>query len=241
MIGNLSAATVGNTVGYRTTVLNDSPTGFWLLNETSGTTATDLTANANNLTYRNTPTLNVSTGLAGIPVGITTDGVNEDVKSANEVATFNTNVNSNWSVEVWFKTSSSTANLNMCTMRSSDGASGNVLFSMTMNYTSAGTFLLYTLDSAGNGLLLTHSGGYNDNVWHQAIITAASGGALTVYIDGVNRASSSTTRYNLSTNRTLYVGSNAGASYWNGSLTACSVYNTTLSSTRVTAHYNAGK
>lgn len=242
MIGNIAAGSVGAVVGYRATVLADSPTGFWLLDETSGTTATDLTTNANNLTYRNTPTLNVSTGLVGIPTGITLNGTDEDVKSANEVATFNTNNNSNWSAEIWFKSNTSSLNQTLYSVRDSTGASGSVLFALTLNYSAAGTVLAYSLDSAGSGILLTHAGSWNDNVWHQAVVTAASGGAFTLYIDGVSRASSSTTRFNNSQSRTLYLGSNFGSlQYYTGSLAAGSIYNTTLSGTRVTAHYNAGK
>lgn len=242
MIGNIAGAITGLSDRYKDTVLADSPTGFWLLNETSGTTATDLTTNANNLTYRNSPTLNVSTGLTGITKGITLNGTTQDVKSANEVATFNTNNNSNWSAELWFKTNTTSVNQTFFSVRDSTGAGGSVLFAIIANYVTAGTLGVFTLDSAANNLVISHAGSYNDNVWHQATVTAASGGALTLYVDGVSKASTSTTRYNNSQSRTIYLGSNYGTiQFYTGSIAAGSIYNTTLSGTRVTAHYDAGK
>lgn len=233
-----------NAPRYAATVLADNPIGFWLLNETSGSTGTDLTANGNNFTFYNSPTLGVSTGLGGIPLGITFDGTNDRVNSAT-VSTFNIAASGNWSAEMWFKTSLSSF-CNFFSWRDGGGDGNGVTTTVSLNNGTTGMVMIQTVDSAGNGLNISHTNSYNDNAWHHVVASATSSGAVRLYIDGVDRASSTTARRTTTSNREILFGANnfGGGTYgqfYTGTGAAVSVYNTALSASQVLAHYNAGK
>jgi hypothetical protein len=244
MLGSLIGiiASTSMRAPYSTTVLADNPIGFWLLNETSGSTGDDLTVNNNDLTFYNSPTLNVSTGLGGIPVGITFDGTDDRLDTAT-VSTFNVASNQNWSVETWIKTNTSAGNVFM-TWRDSSGTGVGVTVALSLNLFGAGSIGVFTADSSNNNLTISHTNSYNDNAWHHVVVTAASGGAMRLYIDGVDRANTTTARNATGTDREIVVAANNNGgvyqSFYAGTQTAVSVYNTALSASRVLAHYNAG-
>ena len=243
MLNNTAAIFGGKSpLSYSATVLADSPIGFWLLNETSGSTGDDLTANNNDLTFVNSPTLNVSTGLAGIPVGITFDGTNDYLNTAT-VATFNVASSSSWSMETWIKTNSASGGV-FATWRDQTGSGGGVTTALSINLFGAGSIGAFTLDSGGNNLILSHANSYDDNAWHHVVLSAASGGAMRLYIDTVDQANTTTARFTGTSNRRIIVGANDNtgtpANYYTGTSTAVSVYNTALSAAQVLAHYNAG-
>jgi hypothetical protein len=228
---------------YSAVVLDDNPIGFWLLNETSGSTGDDLTANNNNLTFYNSPTLNVSTGLAGIPKAITFDGSNDRLQTST-VSTFNRAANSSWSIEIWIKTNSATFGT-FLGWRDATATGPGTTAVLTINNGTAGLIQLITTDSLGSSLIISHAGGYNDNAWHQIVVSATAAGAVRLYVDGVDRANSTTARSSSTSNRFIIVGANdnggTAIQFYPGTATAVSVYNTALSATQVLTHYNAGK
>jgi len=244
MLNNIAAVYGGKKlVSYSDTVLGDSPIGFWLLNETSGTTGDDLTANNNNLTFVNSPTLNVATGLAGIPVGITFDGTNDRLDTAT-VATFSVASNTNWSMETWIKTNTASGGV-FAAWRDATGLGSGITVALSINLFGAGSIGAFTADTAGNGLSISHANSYNDNAWHHVVISATNGGALRLYIDAVDRANTTTARNATASNREIIVAANDGGgnvytNFYTGTSTAVSVYNTALSAAQVLAHYNAG-
>jgi hypothetical protein len=227
---------------YVSTVLADNPIGFWLLNETSGTTGDDLTANNNDLTFYNSPTLNVSTGLAGITKAITFDGTNDRLQTST-VSTFNIASSSNWSIEIWIKTNSA-AFSTFLGWRDATGTGAGTTGVLTINNGTSGLIQLITANSSNNNLIISHAGSYNDDAWHQVVISATSGGALRLYVDGVDRANTTTARSASTSNRFLVVGANdlsgTPGQFYTGTATAVSLYNTALSAAQVLAHYNAG-
>lgn len=244
MIGNVVAGLYGAKapLNYSQTILADNPVGFWLLNDTSGSTATDLTANGNNFTYIASPTLNVTTGLTGVTKGVTYNGTSQYVKSA-KVATFNMSADQSWSIEGWFKTSSSalgTVFMFRDDSGNNTGMGGGLFVNLTANKASA-----FTADSSGNSLVIVSSTTINTGAWFYACVTAASGGAMTLYINGTSEGSTSTTRNSTPVSKIVTTGAQASTSpafttFLNGSSAAIAIYNTTLSSGRVLAHYNAG-
>jgi hypothetical protein len=240
IFGSLSAA---KGASYSSVVLADNPVGFWLTNETSGSTATDSTANANNLTYIASPTLNVSTGLGGVLAGVTYNGTTQYAKSA-KVSTFNMSPNGSWSVEGWFKTTSSTTGTVLMFREdtsTSDGVGGGIFVNLTTNKVSGFTTEATTYAS----LILTSSTTVNTGSWFYVCLTAASGGALTLYVNGSSEGSTSTTRGSSTNSKIFSTGAQAQAAgafvtFLNGSSAAVAIYNTTLSADRVAAHYSAG-
>ena len=238
IFGSLSTPTQS----YSAIVLADNPVGFWLTNETSGSTATDSTANANNLTYVASPTLNVSTGLSGVTKGVTYNGTTQYANSS-QVSTFNMSPDSSWSIEGWFKTTStSVGTIFMFRDNTSvnNGVGGGIFTNLTTNKVSA-----FTTDSSIANLVITSSSSVTSGSWYYVCVTAASGGALTLYVNGTSEASTSTTRGNSTVSKIASTAAQAQtpptySTFLNGSTAAVAIYNTTLSSTRVQAHYNAG-
>lgn len=234
----ISKVPVG-TKDYPAQILSDSPVGFWMLDETTGTTADDLTANNNNLTYQNSPTLNVSTGLTGITKAITLNGTNQRAVSATDLATFNINPSGNWSVEIWLRFSTTTFSTPFI-IRNTDSQNTTQIGAININNSVTGRIQAQIADTGGNTIVLNSDGGWNDNNWHYVAVTAVSGGAFTLYVDGVSRASSTTARANNTASKGVYVGSNIGSQYYAGSLAAPAVYNTTLSPTQIIIHQAEG-
>lgn len=237
MIGNIVAGITGGFVAktYSQNVLDDSPLGFWLLNETSGSTADDSTTNNKDLTYYNTPTLNVSTGLTGITKAVTFNGTDEYAEGAQD-ALYDVSPSANWSAEIWVKFTATGLGTPYIIYNGN-----NSTFVLTVNNGVTGRIQCLSRNSAGSGFVTLNSdGGWNDGNWHQVFMTSTSGGALKLYVDSVERASSTAARETVSANRQVRIGSNVGSQYFNGSAAAVSFYNTTLSDSRISTHYTSG-
>jgi len=246
MIANQIAGLISPTTPattYSSIVLSDNPIGFWLLNETSGSTATDSSTSSINATYVNSPTLNQAGPSTAIPKSVLLVGALNQYAATASNSTYAIAPSSNWSMEGWIK---STGN-NFIFTELSRGLSG-----IGVGDSIVGALEIFTngwgqsTSSTSSLINLISSGSYNDGAWHHFAMTAASGGALTLYIDGASVASSSTSRRTTSYNCKATLGgswdSSGNLQYpTSGYLAACAVYNTTLSSTRVLAHYNAGK
>jgi YD repeat-containing protein len=68
---------------YRQAVLDDGPVAYWRLGETSGTNADDETANNNDGTYANSPTLDQAGAITGDPDGsVDFDGTDDSISVA---------------------------------------------------------------------------------------------------------------------------------------------------------------
>lgn len=239
MIANAITAITGIGVPpltYSQTVLADNPVGFWLMNETTGSTFADTSGSGNNATIYNSPTLNQSGPSTALNKSALFNGTTQYARTST-VATFNMAPSANWSVEGWFKTSDSGTN----TFLHVGGAGASSSDTLIMAYLGAGNAKALTVDSTSSFLIIGSTATFNDNAWHHMAITAASGGAMIIYVDGTNVASTSTARRATGNNSFANIGSQVGQYFFNGNVTAPAIYNTTLTSTRVLAHYNAGK
>ena len=233
---------------YSETVLLDSPTAFYLMDETSGATAADTSGNGYNATIQGGVTLNVSTGLTGIPKAMTFNGSTGVIYSPNNAA-FTKSPDTAWSVDWWFKTTDTNLdNLkNHFSIRDNNANDAGTLVQAFQSYNNAGYVIGSSFASGSGRVNLETTSNVSNGSWHYAALTAVSGGAFKFYIDGTEVASSSTTRRstNSGNNYSLSIGANrVGASSWqqffDGSLTAVAFYSTTLSGSSVSAHYSAG-
>jgi hypothetical protein len=234
---------VSLTSPYVSEVLHDTPVGFWLLDETTGTTATDL-AGSYNLTYLNTPTLGDPGPSYNIPKGVTFNGSTQNAKGDNS-ATFTSSASASWSMETWIRYTSSTNTLNPFAVRNHTPSQASVTGNFIVNNTTTGVISVQSTDSTGNVIQLNSAGGFNNGAWHHVVATATSGGALVLYVNGVNVASSSTARNTTSSERSITVGSNRNGittyiQYFPGSIAACAYYNYALTPTQVFNHYKRG-
>lgn len=228
---------------YVQTVLSDSPVGFWMLDESAGSTAFD-EAGSYNLTYNNAPTLGVAGPSVGISKAVTFNGTNQTA-SGNNSSVFTNSASGNWSLEIWLKYTSSSTSISPLFVRNTDGVTNSVTGGIICNNITVGVISALAA-TAGGTLQINSGGGLNDGNWKHVVVTAETAGSLRLYINGTEVASSSTGRNTTSSQRSITVASNrTGVSsflqFFPGSLAACAVYNTTLTQARVLAHYFAGE
>lgn len=227
---------------YASVVLADSPIAFWPLNETSGTTAIDAGPNGLNGTYSGTFSLLGTLGPGNLAAGVLLDGTSGKIQvSPNALL----NVSTNWSIETW-------------SVFSTDGLLGAVTRQMTMSgLNTSGTNVvsfahgLSTSATAGQALQggFTVSGGawvvctgpFAVRMQLIHLVTTYDNTNLRFYINGCLYATVATSAH-VATNQGLYLGAdNSGARYFNGILSSCAIYGTTLTAARVHAHYLAGR
>jgi hypothetical protein len=228
---------------YLSTILTDSPLAAWLLQETSGTTAADSSGNSRNATYYNSPTLNQA-GPGNIAKSVLMATASSQYAKSSKIAAFAVAPSDNWTMEAWFKISTLPASGTQYSFISVNDDIGGAAATQTAwiymrdNGTIAGQSALVTYGY----LTIGSTGTYNNGAWHYAALTGASGGDMTLYVDGVNVASTSTARRTTTQNNDVGIGIFQNSyNYLNGNIAAAAFYNSCLSSTRITAHYNAGK
>lgn len=214
-------------IPYRTEVLVDSPTAYYRLGESSGTTATD-EQGAHNATYIGAPTL----GVAGAVVGNTS--ITTAVGKYGRKNTAVLNGSTPFTLEAWAKTSSA-ANQNVM-------AIGNASFTKYAGIYIApttGRAGVYANGNGGTTHIATSTSSFNDGGWHHIVGVVQSTG-LQVYVDGalvgsLTQSITSATDYAI-----LAIGAfTGGADPLIGSLDECAAYPTALSAARILAHYNA--
>lgn len=232
-------------ISYRAVIAADSPIGFWLLNEPSGTTAADLVA-ARDATYNGSPTLQAAGPSSRLPYGATFNGSTQNASTATHSA-FNVACNGTWSIEAWVKfTGAGTSIQTFAAWRGTGGANREETATLCVNNGLAGRIQVNVTNAAENArLLVTSDGGWNDGNWHHVVATAVAGGVMTLYVDGVSRGSTSAARAaGNGSQRRVTAASNAGnpfGQWFAGSIAGLAIYMATLSSDRVAAHYAAGR
>jgi hypothetical protein len=224
---------------YSATVLADTPSFFWLLNETSGTSAADSSGNSHAGTYQTGATVNQSS----VPGVVTTKSVALSGATARVSGAFQ-NTTTDFSAEVWFKTTSSTGGgvLALCKNNAAvvAGTDGKLTFVMWNGSTSPSC---------------TSAAAYNDGNWHHVVATYNhTSHNMFLYVDGVQVATttSATTAATASGGEQTDVGYslNVVNNWWGGAsapstdnltgnFCAYAEYSAELSSARVSAHYAA--
>jgi hypothetical protein len=233
--GTLSATYVAPTYTYSQLVLQDSPLGYWLLDEASGSTASDSSGNSRNGTYYNSPTLHATgPGATNLPYATTFNGSNQKVVTG-DYAAFAFQPSASWSLEHWVKTSTSALSQTVTNRDATHSPSASIYLNLNaandVGYGSGSLFDAYA------------SAGVNDGNWHYICITAAAAGNLKVYIDGTLKKTDGTARGVLTLTTapvTMATNGTIGVHWLNGSLCATAIYNTELSATRVALRYAAG-
>ena len=131
--------------GYESEVSSDSPLGWWKLDETSGTTATDSGSAGVNGTYTNTPSLNQTGPLTGAKGVSFDDGSSEDMTVG---ALTGSNVATAWSVEAWVKPDPADTTANQAVVVWGNSSSDDKL-GMGFNGSDAGTSVAHDATSSG--------------------------------------------------------------------------------------------
>lgn len=141
--------------------------------------------------------------------------------------------NSAFTLEGWFKTSMTGANQIILALGGFAAKTAGLLYVNSSNKLDGDLFS----SSISSGATVT------DGAWHHAVFTW-DGTNGNLYLDGALVAGPTALGpNNLTAGQTVYIGAqNFGSigGYFNGTLDEVAIYGAALSSTRVTAHYNAG-
>jgi hypothetical protein len=250
-----ASATVSSTsptLSYQQTVLNDSPSFLWPLNETSGTTASDASPNGFNGTYE----AGTTQGAAGPFTGsdaTSFNGTSGLVTSQNQVAG-----PQEFSIEGWFQSTTDDGGKLIGFGNGQTGMSSNYDRHIYMMNDGQLVFGVY---NNGTETIETPDV-YNDGQWHYVVATynanVTSGPNMAFYVDGqlIGTGTSSSAQsysgywrvggdnlngWNLDPWGSNSQGSTQPASYYfNGTIADVAVYPVALTAAQVAAHYAAG-
>lgn len=224
---------------YASGVLADSPTSYWRLNDTSGATTAVDWAGAQDLT--------LGTGVSLGAVG----AVNGDAGTAATFSGTTTGIAgtttavagpSTFSVEAWFKTTSTTGGKIVGFGDSASGVSSSYDRHVYMTNTGQVVFGVYP----GAVRTVSSSSAYNDGQWHHVVASLGDAG-MQLYVDGrrVGQRTDTTTAQAYSGYWRVGGDNLSGwtsaptSQYLAGSIDEVAVYPTVLSADRIRAHYTA--
>ncbi|MFT4297058.1 MAG: PKD domain-containing protein [Micropruina sp.] len=216
---------------YGAAVYNDDPDLFWRFDETTGTTAADSGRAFNDGTYRNGVTLGEEGVIAGNRAA-RFDG-SDDVVTSNGIFS-NPAV---YTVEAWFKTTSTTGGKIIGFGNAQSGNSGSYDRHVYMLANGKLAFGTYT----GQSTVITSNVSFNDGGWHHVVASQSSSG-MKLYVDGEIQATNPQAGAQAYDGYWRVGGDNSwsGNPYFNGTIDEVAVYSTELPLGRVVAHYQAG-
>jgi hypothetical protein len=216
-------------VSYSTEVLADSPLVYLRLGDASGTTATDSSGNSMDGTYVGSPTLGVAGALAGdSDTAVTFNG---STQAATVPSTGLPTTDVDQTIECWVKFTTTSDTLAIVTRDTDSTHRGLGIYTSTGGKLKAG--------NSGAGYAISPSA-YNDGNWHHVVgIRHQTAGTFELYVDKTSVATATFT--NPSATSILAIAERGnGTLRFPGTIDEVAYYTTALSSTRITAHYNAG-
>jgi hypothetical protein len=244
----VTVASSATALSYSQTVLNNNPSFFWRLGDSSGTTAADSSGHNFTGTYESGTTQGAAGPITGDSTTATTfDGQAGLVTSSHSVSNPTT-----FSVELWFKTTTDTGGKLIGFGNDQTGMSSN--YDRQIYMMNDGQLVFGTYNNAVKTIETPDV--YNDGKWHYLVGTEGSAG-MTFYVDGhligtnSNVTPQSYTGYwrvggdNLNGWNLDPWGSNSQGTtepnsyYFSGTIGDVAVYPTVLSAAQVAAHYAA--
>jgi PKD repeat protein len=221
---------------YGAAVYNDNPLLYWRLGESSGTTAADSGPNGDQAgIYQNGVTLGAPSGIRGTTnTAASFDGSDDFVASSNSYSN-----PMNYSVEAWFKTTTTNGGKIIGFGCSQSGTSGCYDRHVYMNNDGKVTFGVWT----GFTNTITTDKALNDGQWHHVVATQSSTDGMKMYIDGALAGT------NGQTSAQDYSGywRVGGDNHWgccspfvSATIDDAAVYNGVLSPAQVATHFSLG-
>lgn len=249
-------------MSYASTVLADGPVAYYRLGEASGTTMADSSGNAHPGTFSATGITYGAVGAltADADTALTFDGATGKAPvTTGLLGTFAASPSSfGYSIEAWLKFTVSSSELFAVSLGNS--GTSNSIFGIACVSPSSGTvtpsavtggIMTFIRDSTAATLLkLGSTSAYNDGAWHHVVVTvsrsdtaAGANGTARLYVDGAQSSSAqlpSSAAITFDKTSIGFLGRATDNSWWNGSIDEVAFYAAALSSSRVSAHYNAG-
>ncbi len=225
---------------YNGAVFEDGPVLNWKLDETSGSAAADDSGAGNAGVFSNVTLGGASALSSGIGRSAGFNGSNSRVSTANTTAKAGPNT---YSVELWFRTSSTRGGKMIGFGNSRTGNSSN--YDRHLYLTNSGQVVYGNY--AGSVQTITSPGTYRNDAWHYVVGTTGSNG-MRLYVDGVlvgTNATKTAQQFNGywkvgGDQLNSWPGSHT-SNFFSGSLDEVAVYEKALSPARVFEHYKQGR
>lgn len=213
-------------MSYPAEVLADSPAMYLRLGEPSGTNANDETANGNDGTYVNAPTLGVAGAIDDGDTAVTLTLIQSEQITVADHATLD--LGDVFTLECWVKVASFGFRRRII----DKGADAYCI-----EFQADDKLWLLREEVA---YIVTSTVAISDSDWHHVVATK-NGAAVKLYIDGVDRTGTVTdsTCGNNATDLRIGVKYDDAQFFYDGSLDEVAVYPTALSQARVQAHFDA--
>jgi large repetitive protein len=171
----------GSTTAYAKTVIADSPSLYWRLDEPSGDTANDLSGNGNNGLYGSADALGVpgaiTDGSSPADTAISMNGTDSAVMVAQSASPSPTS----FSLEAWFKTTTPAGKILGFGDSSSPTGSGS--YDKHLYFNSDGSLNFGVWNGEEDLVSAPPSLNLADGSWHHVVATQDSSG-MKLYVDG---------------------------------------------------------
>lgn len=226
--------------GYPAQVMTDQPAHYWRLAQLAGASSSPDQVSASALTLLSSATGGAAGALNGVSNTATTFNGTVSGRAATAVAESAPQV---FTLELWFKTTSTAGGKLLGFGSSSTGTSASYDRHLYLDASGRLTFGVYP----GAVRTVTTPGTYRDGAWHHAVATL-SGQGMNLYVDGALRASSTQATSAQAMSGYWRLGGDALAGSWPNrgtsenvaaTLDEVAVYPVELDATRVAAHYAA--
>jgi hypothetical protein len=236
-----SVTVAATDASYSATVISDKPFQYLRLGEASGTTPADSSGNGRTGEYQGTVTFGQTGAITGdankaVRLGGTAPS---DGYVTQQSTTAVTNPQS-LSVELWFKTNTTTGGKLLGFGTSRTGNSGK--YDRHVYMTNAGKLVFGAW--TGSATTITSTASYNDNAWHHVVGTLGGAG-MALYVDGAQVASDPNTVAEAYNGFWRIGGDNLGlwpdrpsSDYFKGTIDEAAVYPTALTASQVAEHFN---
>jgi PKD repeat protein len=231
--GRTPASGVRPADAYGQAVFDKQPDLYWRLNDTSGTTAKDITVNENDGTYFGGPGLDaegILPGTKAVAFDGGDDGVGANTQASNPTV---------YSQEAWFNTTSTAGGKIIGFGSAQSGGSGSYDRHVYMFDDGRLRFGVWT----GQTNVIDSAESYNDGDWHHLVATQGPDG-MKLYVDGELVGTNPQTQaqaYNgywrLGGDTTW--GGNS-SNYFNGLIDEAAVYSQVLTPAQIAQHYALG-
>lgn len=197
----------------------------------SGTTWTDLSGNQNTGTLTNGPTYSSSNGGS-----IVFDGTNDYVSTATATSLGLSSVSTPFTISSWFKTSGSGEYYLF------DNFDNNGIEDISLRVDGGVMEINMIASILGNTGALRYGSGYNNNVWHNFVMTWNGSNTISGYADGslIGTTSSYTFSGSFDSGTAFWIGQRPFSVLWfPGNIAATYFYNIALNSVQVSQNFNA--
>jgi hypothetical protein len=231
----VAAHATASFTSYDNTVLADAPLLYWPLNDASGTVARDTSGNGRDGTYGLTPA--VGSGAELVTGGLRSVRMTADTVTLADAAFMD---QTSWTLEMWYTSTDASAGRGLACR---NVLSTNRHWDIHLNEAGGGgTGHLSISGWTGSTATTFGSTGatYNDGLRHQ-VAASYDGTTLRLFMDGVQEGTGfAIAGLNSNVTSSIVLGSHPGGGNFTGDMAAFSYYGTTLTPTRILAHYRAG-